>query len=232
MAERSSGLDDWRFERKFVTDELEPRQVEALLYLHPAAFSEVHAPRQVNNVYLDSLGLDAFHANLEGLAQRTKWRLRWYGGLLGLIGRPTLEIKRKRGLLGRKETYPVPPLRMDESFDSRATMEALLKHDLPESVRLELSLLEPTLLNHYRRRYFVSGDGVYRVTVDTDLGFHRLHRSGNSFLERAPRSPLVVVELKYHREDGEGADRIANAFPFRLSRSSKYVQGIERVLPW
>jgi hypothetical protein len=38
-----------------------------------------------------------------------------------------------------------------------------------------------------------------------------------------------VVELKYQIEDDPRAQRIAAAFPFRMTRSSKYVQGIERV---
>jgi SPX domain protein involved in polyphosphate accumulation len=232
VAERSSGQDDYRYERKFVTLDLDRHEIEAILRLHPACFSEAHHQRYVNNIYLDTASMECFHANVEGLADRMKCRVRWYGGLQGAIGRPTLEFKQKRGLLGKKATYPVPPFRLDESFDATSFMEGILKHDLPDLVREQISMLEPTLLNRYRRRYFISADDRFRVTVDTELSFYRIHRTGNRFVEQSVPNPTVVLELKYHREEQPLADSISNGFPFRLSRSSKYVQGLERLLPW
>ncbi|MDI6769242.1 MAG: hypothetical protein QMD04_06155 [Anaerolineales bacterium] len=38
-----------------------------------------------------------------------------------------------------------------------------------------------------------------------------------------------MVELKYENEQEPQADRVAGFFPFRVTRNSKYVQGIKRV---
>jgi hypothetical protein len=39
----------------------------------------------------------------------------------------------------------------------------------------------------------------------------------------------VVVELKYDVAQELAAGRVASFFPFRVTRNSKYVQGMERV---
>jgi len=46
---------------------------------------------------------------------------------------------------------------------------------------------------------------------------------------RAEDHGVVIVELKYDRADEREAERVASRFPFRLTRSSKYVRGVERV---
>ncbi|MBL4650842.1 MAG: hypothetical protein JKY03_14010 [Aureispira sp.] len=40
------------------------------------------------------------------------------------------------------------------------------------------------------------------------------------------RDPVVIVELKYDREDEKDLHRITRFLPFRLSKNSKYVNGI------
>ena len=39
----------------------------------------------------------------------------------------------------------------------------------------------------------------------------------------------VILELKYGIEDDAAASKVSTFFPFRMTKSSKYVQGIERV---
>ncbi len=37
----------------------------------------------------------------------------------------------------------------------------------------------------------------------------------------------IILELKYNQDMDNGANYIVNCFPFRLTKSSKYVSGIE-----
>ena len=89
------------------------REIEALVNLHPAIFSQIYHPRFVNNLYLDSLSLNSYFCHVNGLKDRVKVRIRWYGDLFGPVDEPVLELKIKRGSLGRKESFPLASFRGD-----------------------------------------------------------------------------------------------------------------------
>ena len=90
-----SELKKYRYERKFVTSSFSTIEVEALIKMHPAMFSEVFFERWVRNIYFDSLELKNFYSNVNGDMQRRKARIRWYGATFGPIEHPVLEIKIK-----------------------------------------------------------------------------------------------------------------------------------------
>lgn len=213
-----------RYERKFVIFELGVAETEALIRFHPAVFREIHHARVVNNVYLDTPSLDHYHANVRGIATRVKCRIRWYGRSIGPIARPTLELKRKQGMLGSKESHPLQPFDLDDRFDAHHVFE---KSDLPGMLRCDLGSLQPILMNRYRRRYFLSHDGRYRLTLDSDLAFRCVNPGAARFPAWVPSDGRVIVELKFGVGGEAGASGIATRFPFRLTRSSKYVLGIE-----
>jgi len=219
----------YRFERKYHIQEMSAEVVEHWVLRCPALFHEVFAPRFINNIYLDSPGLAAYFENLNGLADRTKLRIRWYGGLLGPVRKPVLEFKIKRGLVGTKAAYRMKPFALERGFGFEDLRPVLEDPELPEGVRVELAHVEPALINRYRRKYFLSADGRYRVTVDSGLEFYRVHRHDNRFLARSTLPDSTVMELKYSGDIAELDDRITNFFPFRVTRMSKYVSGLEGV---
>jgi hypothetical protein len=55
-------------------------------------------------------------------------RVRWYGSLFGPILRPVMEFKVKQGLAGRKESFPLQPFVLDETF-TVATFARYFVHD-------------------------------------------------------------------------------------------------------
>ena len=220
MAEPAPNL---RCERKFVTADLDAREVEAIVRFHPAVFCEVFPPRFVNNVYFDTPSFAYYEANVRGVAQRVKCRIRWYGERLGPIARPVLELKRKHGLAGSKQGYALQPFAFDESFDARGAVE---KAELPAWLAPELAALRPVLTNRYRRHYFLSRDARYRLTLDSGLAFWAIGGVANRLLARGTCVPRLIVELKFAIGDDVGAAQIATRLPFRLSRSSKYVIGV------
>ena len=220
---------DLRFERKFTTQR-HPRVVIALVKSHEAHFREIYHQRRVNNIYLDTLGYESFYDNTDGLSRRTKTRIRWYGNLRGTPDSMQLEYKHKRGLLGFKDTFAVQPFKVGAGMRSQSVHGALRGSDLPPTVQNHVRGLEPALLNSYERRYFVSRDERYRVTVDWDIKSWQLARGSNSLIG-AVREPSVVVELKYDSDDDRDAHAISQLFPFRVSRNSKYVAGLASTHP-
>ena len=94
---------------------------------------------------------------------------------------------------------------------------------------MEMISLEPALLNRYNRKYAQSSDGNYRITVDTNMMFYDINSHNNLFLNKAVDYSNTVVELKYNYNKDDCAEHIVKYFPFRLSKSSKYVTGIEAI---
>lgn len=223
-------LRDFRYERKFIAPGLSRQEIETLIKLHPAMFSEIYYARNVNNIYFDSMGLKNFFANIDGMQHRVKCRIRWYGDLFGHIDKPVLELKIKNGLMGKKESYLLQDFTLDQSFDLETLREVFRQSDLPEIVGLDLMMLQPALLNRYKRKYFQTADRKYRITVDTELEYYRIHPNRNTFLHCSKDDDNIVIELKYDKVGDPRAERISSSFPFRLARNSKYVNGIQRLL--
>ncbi len=223
-------LRTYRYERKFLVEDLMPFQVAALIKQHPRLFYEPYPPRFVNNLYMDSPEMTNYYENVDGATQRRKVRVRWYGEPFGEIRHPMLEVKRKEGVVGTKNTYPLSAFPMNTGFCDEVLQGALDASDLLPEARLALRSLNVVLFNRYYRHYYATHDGAFRLTLDTQMEFYKVNGLfGNCFVHRQRNYRDVVVELKYEVEQEPGANRVAGFFPFRVTRNSKYVQGIERV---
>ena len=216
---------EFRYERKYTARGTLSGAL-AIVRSNPAHFREVYAPRSIQNIYLDTIDRTAFHTNVIGLDRRGKTRIRWYGDLFGVPEKLTLERKRRVSAVGTKESHPLRPFPIERGFSLASIRQTFDGSDLPDAVREHLAHHELALLNRYQRRYFVSRDGKYRVTVDTDLEFWRLGQWENALAGRVRDREAIVVELKYAASLDDDADRISRHFPFRLSRNSKYVAGL------
>ncbi|MGD8751588.1 MAG: polyphosphate polymerase domain-containing protein [Anaerolineales bacterium] len=228
----SSNINGYRYERKFVVSELSQYEIESLLMLHPAMFFEIYHSRFVNNLYFDSPDRKHYLENIDGLADRVKVRIRWYGDLFGYIEEPTLELKLKYGLVGRKEVYPLSPLSIDGCLENDTFLEVFAESNVPDEIKFNLTSLELSLLNRYRRKYFKSVDGSFRITIDTGMECYLVQGHSNTFLHKSVDAVNTVVELKYAPENDSRVDQITKHFPFRMTKSSKYVNGVERLSLW
>jgi hypothetical protein len=225
----SDSENEFRFERKYHIQDRSTAEIVHWVLRSPALFREAYVPRSINNIYLDSPGLAAYFENIDGLADRTKLRIRWYGDLFGPIRKPVLEFKIKRGMVGTKASYPLQSFTLAPGFGFADLRPILADPALPETVRVELAHVEPALINRYHRRYFISADREYRITIDSRLEFYRVYRHDNQFLSRVVLPGSSVMELKYSGAIADLDDRITNFFPFRVTRMSKYVTGLEGV---
>ncbi len=217
----------YRYERKFLLEGIEPAAARDAVLRHPAIFYEQYPPRWVNNLYFDTPWMEHYRDNLSGSANRGKVRVRWYHELVGEVAAPVLEFKRKRGWVGWKESHRFPPFPFDESLTARRLAAHIAGSDLPLEVIERLRGHQVTLVNRYLRSYFATRDGRFRVTLDEDLTYFRAGRLSNPLFARTVDHGVLVVELKYEAEHETQAARVASRFPFRLSRSSKYVRGVE-----
>jgi len=225
------GIESYRYERKFLVRDLSLEELNQVVDLHPAAFYPIHSPRWINNIYLDSPGLRSFTDNVEGFGTRIKFRIRWYGDMVGNIQSPILEIKKKWGYLSQKELIPVPDFNFEELLTTGRVMELLQNLSVRDEIWGELIHLQPALLNRYHRSYFLSADQKFRVTLDSHLEFYPAYLPLPQLLEHKVQENSCILELKYDPEQDDQAKAISNEFQFRLTKSSKYVSGIYHVFP-
>ncbi len=215
-----------RYERKYLITDMQLPAVFQQIRLHPAGFSPIFYPRYINNIYLDTENLDAFHENLVGQGRRKKARIRWYGDLKGKIEKPVLEFKLKEGLLGNKLSFPLVPFDFDENFDNETLKKVFRDSGLPDWALESVLKQRPSLVNRYKRTYFMSFDKQFRVTVDEELSYFDINGTAPNNLLNSFKSDDIVVELKYAVDHNPLAASVGDYLPFRMTKNSKYVNGI------
>ncbi len=220
-------MTEYRYERKALIEGLTKYEVENMVKMHPALFSRLYPARNVNNIYLDTTNFDSYFDNVEGATDRIKARIRWYGDLFGDIESPVLEYKIKKGLLGRKKNYPLKSLTLDKEFTYSVIKTVIENSAVPDSVNHDIKQSVPTLLNRYKREYYSTGDEKFRITIDSQMCFSKIHSGHNSFLDFQYHHEGVVVEMKYNDNCDNDARNIMKLFPFRMTKNSKYVNGID-----
>lgn len=205
-----------RFERKYRVENLSMSHIRQIVKSHPASFYKLYPNRTVNNIYFDSPNFTCLNDNLRGINIRKKYRVRWYGEDIKTIKNPKLEVKYKENELGGKTIFELPPCSLSNIKDIQQQVNELIPQQFS---------LQPTLLNSYNRSYWGTKDGKFRITIDSHLRFHSLLYSAH-FTKYIHIDPVVIVELKYEQEDEQELQRITRFLPFRLSKNSKYVNGI------
>ncbi len=205
-----------RYERKYKIESINAEVVRQIVTNHPASFRKIFPDRKVNNIYFDNSALSAYFDNVEGVADRRKLRVRWYGKDIFKIDKPKLEIKIKSNQLGYKLSYPVENFKLNDL--RKLTKEISNKSN-------SFHIYQPTLVNSYLRSYYGTTDGKYRITIDRDLQYFSL-LNARKFTRFQIEDQAVVLELKYDETLDEAAGFILQYIPFRYSKSSKYVTGL------
>ncbi len=206
-----------RYERKYKIEHLSKSAVEQAVNLHPAGFRKIFPNRQVNNIYFDTPDYQTGIQNIEGVNQRKKYRVRWYGEDLQVLKKPRFETKIKHNELGTKQILKLE--------DTQLSDLAQITSQINVQQQNRLLLLYPTLLNTYQRSYFGTADGKFRMTIDWDLHFYPpLHKTAFSQYPLSQKG--VVLELKYEEAEDELANEIFRYLPFRQTKNSKYVTGL------
>lgn len=154
-----------------------------------------------------------------------KIRVRWYGDLFAPIKKPKLEIKIKKGLLGTKKIIKL------EGFNLNDDLSDIFKplEDTYIYKKYGLNTVSPVLLNSYSRSYYISNDKSYRITIDDKQSYYKIFKNNNSFLHKVCDDASTILEIKYDDIFDDNVNRITNSFPFRMTKNSKYVNGIDAI---
>lgn len=203
-------------------------QARSWIRLHPEGFYVAHPSRTINNAYLDTPTYDSFNANVAGVGNRRKLRLRWYGrparaGNEPWLVEPVLELKYKENMLGGKKRFPLP-VSIDLARPWPCIWKIIQAHAPAEWQDILHLARHFTLVNRYRREYYVTPDGAVRLTLDyaQEAYDQRLARRP-ALRTRLPLDDLLVIEVKASPGEETRLQELMGRFPVPRSRNSKYV---------
>lgn len=207
-----------RRELKFAVERGLEFLARKMLVSHSSSFRQAYPDRLVNSLYFDTPDLASYRQNKNGEESRAKTRVRWYGPF-ETFKDPVLERKHKEGVAGWKETVPLNSLSLPELLNSNSLRRFLTQAHFGADVRHMLLGVKPVCFTSYKREYYLSANGVYRMTFDKELTYYL----PSSVPRKLFRDEVeLVIELKCGL-DAARMSSVVGEIPFRVSRFSKYV---------
>ena len=205
--------DKYRYELKYVLNQSDLLHLMSFIYSSSAGFRKQYDDRWVNNVYFDNEVLDSAQENLSGISNRTKIRYRWYGDMTETES-GLLELKLRKNQLGTKQYFPLVNIK------SLEILEKNVAKALPG-----IKIL-PILQNRYLRQYFIDFSQNFRLTIDQNIYYMKIKNEFVRETKGTIKDPRVVVELKFDQKQHPLLGKVSQFFPFKLSKHSKYINGL------
>ena len=206
-----------RYERKWVFNSIDHNQLFILLNRSNFLFTNQFSDRQVNSIYFDDENHTSIIQNIDGISEKKKYRLRWYGDFK-IITNPTFEIKSKKGFEVSKKNFDLPKMSNLNLFDYNdiEKIELLINGNFNFKNKLF-----PILTTHYLRSYFISSNKLVRSTVDRNLKSLLLYKNRNLNIIKEYKD--IILEVKYDLNlDDYVRSNLGNISTI-LSKNSKFV---------
>ena len=207
-----------RYERKWIYRKNNYLPLINSLLKSNLYFNFHYPARKVNSIYFDTYSYSSIRQNLDGISNKKKKNMRWYGEWEKLI-KPYLEIKSKKGSETKKEFLKINDLNEIGFLDFKNlnyikdTINKVLK---PKQV------LYPILTTHYDREYFISNNKKIRATIDYNL--ESIYLKNFSETHQIKRfNSQCILELKYSLDLDKHVRKSLDDITLRLSKNSKFV---------
>ena len=207
-----------RFERKWLYRSNDHLTLINSLIRSNLFFFTQYPSRRVNSIYFDNAKFSSIKQNLDGISEKKKIRVRWYGSQDQLVS-PVLEIKSKKGMVTKKETYKITELE-GMKFPNLKSLDII--KDVVNSKNKSKNTIGPILTTNYDRQYFLSNNSKVRATVDYNL--HSINLKNLSQMQLVKNfSFICVLEIKYPTNLDKYVRQNLKEITLRLSKNSKFV---------
>ena len=207
-----------RFERKWLFKSNNYLALINSLLRSKLFFRTQYPSRKVNSIYFDTHDYISIRQNLDGISEKKKIRIRWYGSKDTIVN-PVIEIKSKKGFETKKEIVTIKELhnlRLSNSKNLEMIKEKL-------NVKLNLKkIIYPLLTTHYDREYFISLNGKIRATIDYNLRSIFLNNFSQMDIVKNFKN-ICILELKYSTSLDKYVRKNLKDISLRLSKNSKFV---------
>ena len=218
-------IDDFRYEVKFHLNEKKYSFVQNWLYVK-TPFVRSFPNRTVNSLYFDDVNYSSVKDNLSGVAQRSKYRLRWYDSVLTNPDHVIFEEKMRNGRVGKKKHIRLPDVGRDLSHANiHHTTQAINRSISNSKYQFTFDYLFPTLLLSYDREYFADNNSI-RITVDKNLQFGAPIAEKTISQHQKIRATSGVLEVKFNASSKDWAHSYISQLNLTPVRNSKYLAGL------
>ena len=207
-----------RFERKWLFRSNNYLALINSLIRSKLFFSTQYPLRKVNSIYFDTLDYISIRQNLDGVSNKKKIRIRWYGDK-NIITNPIIEIKSKKGFETKKESMSIRELHGLKLF--RLKNLKILKETLNTKLK-QKKIIYPVLTTHYEREYFISLNGKIRATIDYNLKSVFLNNLSQIDIIKNFKN-ICILEFKYPTSLDKYVRKNLKDISLRLSKNSKFV---------
>lgn len=198
-----------RYERKYRISGHDFHQVRQNILLNPIGFHKSYPDRWINSLYFDHLDFKSWSENLDGISERTKWRIRWYGKDLEDVTKPRLEEKIRNNALGTKRHSKIEMLDLQDISISPQIKDLM-----------ERKMVQPVVIVRYLRSYFESHNRKVRATIDRNLTYYPIH--SNKVVMSCINDEAIILEIKYDQEEDHYIDQCLQYIPYRWGKNSKF----------
>tara|TARA_S200000501_G_C20715720_1_gene696143 strand:- start:174 stop:848 length:675 start_codon:yes stop_codon:yes gene_type:complete len=207
-----------RFERKWIYRSKNYLALVNSLFRSDLFFTTQFPNRKVNSIYFDDYNFSSIRENLDGVSNKKKIRIRWYGEKNKLIS-PYLEEKTKKGSETVKKSFIINELH-NENFFNLNSLE-VIKELINKKIKSK-KILYPVLSTHYERQYFISNYSNIRATVDYNLqSIYLKNMSQTNVVKNFTKN--CILELKYSTYLDKFIRKKLKNITLRLSKNSKFV---------
>ena len=179
----------------------------------------VHYPkRQINSLYFDDQNYSSINENLDGVSEKKKYRIRWYGSK-NKLNNPIFEIKSKKNYESFKRLINLKKL--NNLFIFKHENLNFVKEFLNNQYRFN-KIIYPVLTTHYDREYLISNNGLIRATLDYNIQSVFLKENNDLNINRNYYSN-TILEIKYDVNLDKYVRENLKNISSRLSKNSKFV---------
>lgn len=207
-----------RYERKWVFRNINSLELVIALLRSKLLFNFQHQKRKVNSLYFDDRNFSSIRENLDGVSEKKKYRIRWYGNK-NFILNPNFEIKKKKEFETNKKTFNF------EEINKLSFVNEKNLNYIEELVNNKFKIKKkvfPILTTHYSREYFISNNNLIRATIDYNLESRILNnRIDKNILKNY--NHYITLEIKYDTNLDYYVRNNLENINNRLSRNSKFV---------
>jgi|TARA_B110000971_G_scaffold207905_1_gene232571 hypothetical protein len=201
-----------RIEKKFIF----PNQASDLVkkILLGNNFKKLYSDRYITSIYIDNLNFDSAKDNINGVNERKKFRVRWYDDDLNKI---YFEQKNKNNFFVWKN---IKKLELDINKKNliNKIYELLSNNNKYIDTNYNYKMV---LKINYKRSYFISDQGEFRATIDTEI-----NTSPVLDFNKVIRLPETILEFKFSK-NSESYFRdffSLRGLNIRSKKYSKYIQ--------
>ena len=219
-----------RRELKFTTNEIYYSDIINWIKNNKVNFKKHFPKRLINSIYFDNYSYSSFKENIYGDSKKTKIRLRWYNTFFFSMD-GFFEVKKRDNIYNYKKTIKIPNLVIKLNSNFKEIIQTL-KLNLEPIDTIELDARPfPTIISQYTREYYIDFDKEIRITIDRNIKTFDQRLSNKINLKNEITIPnLMVVEFKFKDASINKLLNSFNNFPLRLSKNSKYINGIRAAL--